>query len=72
MFEIFDQVTGERLVRRSDDTKEILHVRLESYQKITNPLVSFYQKQNLHFPVNGAGSMDDIFASIVDKIKALK
>jgi Adenylate kinase and related kinases len=39
------QVTGEPLIKRSDDNAEALKKRLESYHKQTTPLVDYYQKK---------------------------
>ena len=39
------QVTGEPLIRRSDDNPEALKKRLESYHKSTKPLVDYYSKR---------------------------
>nr|VZI04597.1 unnamed protein product [Spirometra erinaceieuropaei] len=65
-----DDITGERLVRRTDDTKEALEKRLAAYHKMTAPLVSFYQNLNLHIPVDGTKKMDEIFVDIVNSLSA--
>lgn len=41
------QVTGEPLIRRSDDTEEKLMKRLDVYSKQTAPLVDYYGKQGI-------------------------
>jgi len=38
-----DDVTGETLERRSDDTTETLNARLNTYHKQTTPLVKHFQ-----------------------------
>ncbi|VDN32653.1 unnamed protein product [Dibothriocephalus latus] len=65
-----DDVTGERLVRRSDDTKEALAKRLTAYHKMTSPLVSFYQNLKLHIPIDGTKKMDEIFEDITKSLEA--
>ncbi|KAG7178100.1 Adenylate kinase-like [Homarus americanus] len=40
-----DDITGEHLIRRSDDNPETLLRRLASYHKQTSPLVSYYAKK---------------------------
>ena len=35
-------------MRRSDDTAEALKKRLDSYHKMTKPLVDYYQKRGIH------------------------
>ncbi len=39
-----DDVTGEDLVQRKDDTEETVRHRLSVYHSQTKPLVDFYQK----------------------------
>ena len=41
-------ITGEALVQRKDDTKEIVQQRLLAYQRQTAPLIAFYRKKK-HF-----------------------
>lgn len=49
-----DDVTGEPLVRRSDDNAEALTKRLNSYHAQTSPLVDYYSKKGIHTAVNAA------------------
>ncbi|XP_045181077.1 adenylate kinase-like [Mercenaria mercenaria] len=42
-----DDVTGEPLIRRSDDTEEKLMKRLEVYSEQTEPLVDYYSKKGV-------------------------
>ena len=39
------QITQEPLIRRSDDNEETLTKRLQSYHKMTAPLVEYYTKK---------------------------
>lgn len=41
----FDDVTGEPLIKRSDDNAELLKKRLAVYHDQTSPLISYYQKK---------------------------
>jgi len=59
-----DDVTGEPLIRRSDDNPEALKKRLESYHKSTKPLVDYYAKRGLHTAVDAAQPSDVVFAAI--------
>ncbi|KAM7342606.1 adenylate kinase 2 isoform 1-T2 [Cochliomyia hominivorax] len=59
-----DDVTGEPLIRRSDDNAEALKKRLESYHKQTKPLVDYYALRGLHFSVDAAKKSSDVFANI--------
>ena len=58
------QVTGEPLVRRSDDNAEALKKRLDAYHQQTKPLVEYYAKRGLHHPVNAALPPRAVFAAI--------
>lgn len=58
------QITGEPLIRRSDDNVEALKKRLESYHKQTKPLANYYAARGLHFKVDAAKSANEVFANI--------
>jgi adenylate kinase len=63
-----DDITGEPLVQRSDDSEETVRNRLAVYHEQTEPLVGFYRELEKRSPeaapkcskVMGIGSMDDI------------
>ncbi|RUS77828.1 hypothetical protein EGW08_014421 [Elysia chlorotica] len=59
-----DDITGEPLVRRSDDNEEALKKRLDAYHKQTKPLVDYYAKRGLHQPVDAAKPPKVVFAAI--------
>lgn len=59
-----DDVTGETLIRRSDDNEETLRKRLITYHAQTSPLVDYYKKRNLHTKVDAARPPNSVFASI--------
>ncbi|XP_035919150.1 adenylate kinase-like [Anopheles stephensi] len=59
-----DDVTGEPLMRRSDDNADALVKRLESYHRQTKPLADYYALRGLHFRVDAAKSASDVFANI--------
>lgn len=63
-FTSFDQVTGEPLIRRSDDNAEALKKRLDSYHKQTKPLADYYALRGLHFKVDAAKSASAVFENI--------
>ncbi|KAK3088440.1 hypothetical protein FSP39_019266 [Pinctada imbricata] len=62
--EMTDDVTGEPLIRRSDDNEEALRKRLDSYHKQTKPLVDYYSKQGLHTAVDAKQKPSVVFAAI--------
>ena len=61
------QLTGEPLIKRSDDTAEALKKRLSTYHTQTQPLVDYYAIQGIHYYVNAAKSSEQVFKDI-DKI----
>ncbi|WP_438868034.1 adenylate kinase [Pseudomonas sp. L1(2025)] len=69
-----DDVTGEDLVQRKDDTEETVRHRLSVYHSQTKPLVDFYQKLSAaqgkpkysHIP--GVGSVESITAKVLEAL----
>ncbi|KAM8883466.1 adenylate kinase 2, mitochondrial isoform X2 [Synchiropus splendidus] len=60
-----DDVTGEPLMRRSDDNEATLRSRLEAYHRQTVPLVDYYSARGLHTAIDASKSPNVVFASIV-------
>ena len=46
---------------RSDDTEESIRVRLEVYQKDTEPLIDYYEKNTSTLKINAVGEVNDIY-----------
>lgn len=67
-----DDVTGEPLIHRSDDTEEALTKRMESYHKSTTPILKYYQQKSLLTTIDAMQKIDtvwnDIHGTIYDKI----
>ncbi|CAL7939689.1 unnamed protein product [Xylocopa violacea] len=59
-----DDITGEPLIKRSDDNAEALKKRLATYHTQTQPLVDYYALQGIHYYVNAAQSSKDVFKDI--------
>lgn len=59
-----DDLTGEPLMRRSDDNVEALKKRLESYHRQTRPLADYYALSGLHHLVDATKKSADVFADI--------
>ncbi|KAL1569957.1 GTP AMP phosphotransferase mitochondrial [Candida albicans] len=66
-----DDVTGEALIKRQDDTAQVFQKRLDQYNEEIEPLKVFYKQQGLLYTVSGDTS-DIIYPKlenlIVDKI----
>jgi adenylate kinase len=71
-----DDVTGEPLIQRSDDSEETIRKRLKIYHDDTQPLIEFYKEMRRTNPsqaphydhVLGIGTIDEIFNRITDKM----
>lgn len=64
------QVTGEPLIKRSDDNEAVLRKRLETYHRQTKPLVDYYQKKGIHSRVDAsqpAASVHNTIMGIVNR-----
>jgi len=62
--EMTDDVTGEPLIRRSDDNIEALRKRLTTYHTQTKPLVDYYQIRGIHHRIDASQAADRVFSSI--------
>lgn len=64
-----DDITGEPLMKRSDDNAEALKKRLEAYHQQTRPLASYYALRGLHYKINANQSASRVFENIDDIFK---
>ena len=58
---------GSSLFQRSDDREELVKTRIETYQKETAPLSSFYREKNCLFEINGDLPLKEV-SSQIEKI----
>ncbi|KAI9710251.1 MAG: hypothetical protein M1820_002744 [Bogoriella megaspora] len=54
-----DDITGEQLVRRDDDSPEVWEARLKKFEETSQPLLEHYEKQGILWRVQG-NSSDEI------------
>lgn len=59
-----DDITGEPLIKRSDDNVEALRKRLLTYHNQTKPLVDYYQIRGIHYRVDASQAAKDVFSNI--------
>ena len=72
-----DDITGEDLVQREDDTEETVRKRLKVYYDQTKPLIGYYRDLALngsddapkYCKVNGIGQVEQIKKDIIDSLK---
>jgi adenylate kinase len=53
---------------RADDNLETIEKRIAVYNEQTTPVIEFYKAEGSHSPINGIGSIDDIFGRIVEAL----
>lgn len=71
-FHISDDITGEPLIRRSDDNAEALKTRLKAYHQQTKPLAAYYALRGLHYKVDAAQTASKVFENIDNIFKSQK
>ena len=57
---------------RSDDNAETIKKRLDVYHSQTQPLIEWYEREGIHYHINGLGELDRIFADICQVIDGLE
>lgn len=57
---------------RSDDNLETINNRIDVYNRQTIPVTYYYEKMHKHAPVEGTGSVDEIFERIVEVISRVE
>ena len=55
--------------RVDDQSEEKINNRIKVYKEETIPVLNHYKKLNKHIPINGVGSIDEIFGLIISKIE---
>ena len=76
--QVEDKELIERLLERgkisgrSDDNEETIQSRLKVYHSQTAPLAEHYKGKGKHTPIKGAGTIEDIFSRIDEKLKAIE
>ncbi|KAL3872035.1 hypothetical protein ACJMK2_040004 [Sinanodonta woodiana] len=69
-FEVSDPAMTKRLLGRAqtsgrvDDNEETIKKRLETFHKITTPVIDHYQKQGKVRTVNAEGDVNDVFKQV--------
>lgn len=56
---------------RTDDNEETIKKRLNVYHSQTMPLIDWYNREGIHYHINGLGELDRIFADICQVIDKL-
>ncbi len=60
---------GKKLIRRDDESIDVIKNRLRIYHKQIDPLLDFYQQKGILYKVDGEQTIEDVFNSINKIIK---
>jgi len=67
--ELIKRLLGRgKISGRSDDTEEIIKIRLEEYENKTSPVATFYEERNLYFPIDGVGLIPEVFERVSESV----
>ena len=56
---------------RTDDTEDVIHQRLATYKRETEPVIDHYRNRGILIEVDGMKSIEKVTNVIVDKLKVL-
>lgn len=59
---------GGQLYQRPDDTAEVIKKRIQLYQKMTSPLIEYYNKKKTPFVISKITSLETSPEQVVEKI----
>ena len=65
-----DDITGEPLIQRSDDTADALTKRLSTYHSQTAPVVSYYQKTGIWKPIDASQEPGQVWKALLKATEA--
>jgi len=63
---------GGQLYQRDDDKEEAIQNRLKVYQRQTEPLITYYKKEGLLLPVDGAKEISTVFENLCKMVEGVK
>ncbi|XP_072956149.1 adenylate kinase 4-like [Typha angustifolia] len=59
-----DDLTGEPLIQRKDDTLEVLKSRLEAFHRQTEPVIDYYSKESLVVQLHAEKRPEEVTAEL--------
>jgi len=62
---------AEQSGRPDDKDPAVIENRIDVYRSKTEPIINYCQQKGLYQPVNGMGTIDEIFVRLCDKMKKL-
>ncbi len=60
---------GGVIVKRSDETEEVIKQRLETYRINTKPLIEYYKEQGVFASIDGSKSIEEVHTAIKQLIQ---
>ncbi|PON16390.1 hypothetical protein C2W62_18715 [Candidatus Entotheonella serta] len=67
-----DDITGEPLIQRSDDTADALKKRLGTYHKQTAPVVDYYRKNGIWQGIDASQQPGQVWKNMLDILEGDK
>ena len=67
-----DDVTGEPLIRRSDDNEQTLRKRLDSYPTQTIPVLDYYKQKGILSVIDASKTPVEVWGDLNDIIDRVK
>ncbi len=64
-------ICGGKLIRREDDTEEIIKQRLKAYHFMTAPLAQYYRQKGVLLVINGEQAIPYVFEDMIKKMSKL-
>lgn len=65
-------VCSTKLVKRADDSLDVLKQRFEEFEKLTYPVIDYYKKCGKLKMINGEGTIEDTFKLINEILRSVK
>jgi len=67
--EIIERLTKRAiLLKRTDDTPDVIRQRITHYENLTKPLIAHYRAQNKLIKVDGMRSIEEVFLDICERL----
>lgn len=67
---VCDRCGSADLYQRDDDKEETIAARLEVYERETQPLIEYYERQGVLYHIDGSGSIDETADAIRQALAA--
>lgn len=67
-----DDVTGEPLIRRSDDNEETLRKRLDTYHQQTTPVIDYYRQKGIWSRLDASKPPECVWKDLLNIVQSRK